>query len=44
MKEREMVQVAEFIHRALESRADDAKLVKLKTEVKDFCGKFIFYK
>ncbi|MFA6064847.1 MAG: serine hydroxymethyltransferase [archaeon] len=44
MKETDMVEVARFMHEALQARADDAKLAKIKTNVKEFCKNFLFYK
>jgi glycine hydroxymethyltransferase len=44
MKESEMVEVARFIHEALQARADDAKLSKIKSNVKEFCKNYLFYK
>jgi len=44
MKENEMVEVANFIHSALQNRSDDAKLKEIKLKVKDFCSNFIYYK
>jgi len=44
MKESEMKVVAEFMHKALVARADDAKLAKIRIDVKEFCKDFDFYK
>ena len=44
MKESDMKVVAEFMHTALQARADDAKLAQIKNKVKDFCKNFLFYK
>lgn len=38
--EEDMMQVADFIHEALESRADDAKLAALRREVTSFTSRF----
>jgi glycine hydroxymethyltransferase len=43
MKESEMIQVAEFIHLALQNKDDDLKLKELKQKVKLFCDNFRFY-
>jgi len=44
MKETDMVEVARFMHEALQARADDTKLAKIKGNVKEFCKNFLFYK
>jgi glycine hydroxymethyltransferase len=44
MKETDMVEVASFMHSALQNRSDDAKLSEIKSKVKEFCKNFIFYK
>jgi glycine/serine hydroxymethyltransferase len=44
MKESEMKVVADFMHKAIQARADDAKLKKLKSDVRSFCKDFLFYK
>jgi glycine hydroxymethyltransferase len=44
MKESEMVQVAEFMHSALQNRSNDTKLKEIKLKVKEFCKDFDFYK
>jgi glycine hydroxymethyltransferase len=43
MKEEEMVVIGEFIHQALKSRGDEAKLERLRQEVADFCSQFPLY-
>jgi glycine hydroxymethyltransferase len=43
MKEKDMLVVADFIHSALQARADDTKLKEIKGKVKDFCKNFLFY-
>ena len=40
MKETEMEQIADFIKRAIDARADDSSLEKIRLEVKELCGKF----
>ncbi|MEK6958430.1 MAG: serine hydroxymethyltransferase, partial [archaeon] len=44
MKESEMKVVAEFMHKALTARTDDAKLAKIWADVKEFCKDFDYYK
>jgi len=44
MKESEMLQVAEFISKALGNNASEAKLAGIKKEVAEFCSGFPFYK
>ena len=43
MKESEMIQIAEFIHKALQSRKDDSKLARIKKDVREFCKGYVFY-
>ncbi len=43
MKEIDMVQVAGFIKRAIESRADDSSLTGIADEVAEFCEQFPLY-
>ena len=40
MKEEEMMDIADFIHRALEARENPAELAKIRDEVKGFTKKF----
>jgi len=40
MKEKEMVQIAEWIDKAINNRRDDKKLAALSNEVKEFCLHF----
>jgi glycine/serine hydroxymethyltransferase len=40
MKEKEMVQVAEWMDKAIKSRKDDKILNKLSIEIKEFAKKF----
>jgi glycine hydroxymethyltransferase len=44
MKEKEMGEVGNFIVKALDNASDEAKLAKIKLEVKEFCSGFPFYK
>ncbi|MEK6760163.1 MAG: serine hydroxymethyltransferase [Deltaproteobacteria bacterium] len=44
MKEAEMKQVAGLVDRAIDKRADDAALVAIKSEVRELCARFPFYK
>lgn len=44
MREKDMKEVAGFIVKALGSAGDEAKLKKIKAEVKAFCADFPFYK
>ncbi len=43
MKEKEMKEIAVFIAKALDNADNEAKLAKIKTEVKEFCKQFPFY-
>jgi len=43
LKENEMKDVARFISKAIENKADEAKLKQLKEEVHQFCKNFPFY-
>ena len=43
MKETDMIEVASFMHSALQNRADDSKLAEIKGKVKEFCKNFLFY-
>ncbi|HEY2804423.1 MAG TPA: serine hydroxymethyltransferase [Gemmatimonadales bacterium] len=43
MKEMEMREVGEFIHRAIEARANDAALAKIKAEVRELAEAFPLY-
>lgn len=40
MKEKEIILIVDLIDRAIINRADENKLVELKLEVKELCGKF----
>lgn len=40
MKEAEMEQIADFMHRAIQSRNDDKELEKIRLEVVELCEKF----
>ena len=44
MKENEMRVIASFIERALSNRSDEKELDKIKSEVKELCLGFLFYK
>lgn len=44
MKEAEMKTIAGLVDRALEKRADDAALETIKSEVRELCARFPFYK
>lgn len=43
MKEEEMKRVADLLDRAIEARADDAELTKIKTEVEDLTSHFLLW-
>ncbi|MDP8268062.1 MAG: serine hydroxymethyltransferase [Candidatus Tenebribacter davisii] len=43
MKEKEMVQIAEFISQVFSHHDDEEKLVEIKKEVRNFCSKFPLY-
>ncbi|MCX6798875.1 MAG: serine hydroxymethyltransferase [Candidatus Diapherotrites archaeon] len=44
MREKDMKEVGGFIVKALDNANDEAKLAKIKSEVKEFCAGFPFYK
>ncbi len=44
MKESEMKSIAGLVDRAIQKRADDAALAAIKSEVRDLCARFPFYK
>jgi glycine hydroxymethyltransferase len=43
MRESEMKMIVEFINRAIETRASEIELKKIKEEIKNLCGRFPLY-
>lgn len=44
MKEKEMKMISDFIDEALKTKGDESKLLKIKSQVKELCQQFPFYK
>ena len=44
MKEQEMKQIAEWIHQALEQGDDESDLLKIKSQIQDFCKNYPLFK